>query len=204
LTFGTFLVDCVAVSTSSDPRLHGLRAFRTAQEAPPADTALRAGIRRCGSVLSLRYVVAGTVPIRWPPPATAVTRVDRLWEHTCFEAFLAPRGGAAYWELNLSPSGDWNTYRFDGYREGMRPDPRAQAPAIGVEQASCGTLTVRATLDLGTMAELRAGPLDVSLAAVLEADDGTLSYWALRHTAVRPDFHRRDGFVLHLDGEGPA
>ena len=45
-------------------------------------------------------------------------------------------------------------------------------------------------------------PLRLALSAVVEADDGTLSYWALRHPPGRPDFHHADGFVLRL--EGPA
>jgi len=168
----------------------------------PEGTVLRAGVGRENGSLFLRYVLAGPVSrIRLPSPATIATRADRLWEHSCFEAFLSPPGGEAYWEVNLAPSGDWNMYRFDGYREGMRPEPLALPPAVELERASCGTLTVRARLDLAAIAGLVAGPLDVGLAAVLEANDGARSYWALRHAATTPDFHRRESFVVRLDGE---
>ena len=52
------------------------------------------------------------------PEATARVRTDELWRTTCFEAFVRTDGG--YVEYNLSPSGAWAAYRFDGYREGMR------------------------------------------------------------------------------------
>jgi hypothetical protein len=180
--------------------LHAMQAFGDVPDL--AGTVLRAGLGREDGSLVLRYVLAGPASrIRLPSPATPATRADRLWEHTCFEAFLSPPGGEAYWEVNLAPSGDWNMYRFDGYREGMRPEPRALAPAVELERASCGTLTVRARLDLAAIAELVAGPLDVGLAAVLEANDGTRSYWAVRHATTTPDFHRRESFVGRLDGE---
>jgi hypothetical protein len=33
---------------------------------------------------------------------------------------------------------------------------------------------------------------------VIEAADGSLSYWALRHPPGKPDFHHRDAFALEL------
>jgi hypothetical protein len=180
-----------------------LRPFESA--AGEGDTILRAQIERAGTRLSLRYVLAGAVGRqRIPDPQSPPRRADHLWAHTCFEAFLAPVGGSAYWEIDLSPSGDWNMYRFDGYREGMRPETRVQAPTGAVEQATCGTLTFRETVDLGSIPELADAALDVGLAAVLETSDATLSYWALHHATAKPDFHRRESFVVRLDAEHPA
>ena len=39
-------------------------------------------------------------------------------------------------------------------------------------------------------------PLEVAIAAVIQAPDGRLTYWALTHPGPRPDFHRRDGFLI--------
>ena len=33
---------------------------------------------------------------------------------------------------------------------------------------------------------------------VIEEEDGTISYWALRHAAGKPDFHHPDGFAMEL------
>ena len=46
------------------------------------------------------------------PEAREPERADELWRHTCFEAFVAPRDGDAYYELNFAPSGAWAAYRF--------------------------------------------------------------------------------------------
>lgn len=41
--------------------------------------------------------------------------------------------------------------------------------------------------------------LSLALAAVVEDEDGALSYWALRHPPGKPDFHHPDAFALQLD-----
>jgi hypothetical protein len=148
--------------------------------------------------LQLRYLLDAHVPrLRVPPPAAA-SRTDELWKHTCFEAFVKPHGAAFYYEINLSPSSQWALYRFDSYREGMRPVEAAKPPAISV-QSSDFRLELRAVVNLDDLPELRDSThLDVALAAVIESADGRVSYWALRHPAEKPDFHHTDSFVSVL------
>src|SRR5262245_11524502 len=178
-------------------RLAPLLAFSPAAEPAPV---LRAGIERRGPRLSLRYVLGGAVRnVRLAERISEPRRLDDLWTQTCFEAFLAPARGDAYWEINLSPSGDWNVYRFDGYRRGMRPETRVPGAVTELDRASCGTVTLRAAIDLAPLPELASGALDASLAAVVQMSDGTLSYWAAAHGTDRPDFHRRGSFVIRLD-----
>jgi hypothetical protein len=43
-------------------------------------------------------------------------------------------------------------------------------------------------------------PLSLALSAVIEDSAGTLSYWALRHPAGKPDFHHPQAFALELQG----
>lgn len=136
---------------------------------------------------SLTYVVAGPVDgIRIPPPVPP-RRADGLWAHTCFEAFI--RDGEGYCELNFAPSGEWAAYRFAGYRAGMAPLPM---PAPVIETKFCdGRLRVRATLDRPLTGR-------IALSAVIEAADGSRSYWALRHPPGAPDFHHDHCFALDL------
>lgn len=133
------------------------------------------------------------VPAAMPP-----RRADRLWEHTCFEAFVTVRGQAAYREFNFSPSGEWAAYAFCGYRDGavLARDP---APAIAVRRAA-DALELEALVGAGCLPSTAKGArLQVALTAVIEDDVGALSYWAIRHPGVRPDFHHRDGFALEFD-----
>ncbi len=149
------------------------------------------------ATLSLRYALTGAVArLAIPPPATP-ERADELWRHTCFEAFLWPEPGEAYFELNFAPSTQWAAYRFTGYREGMAPADIAP-PRIDVETTAASLeLTVR--LDLARLA-LPPGPCRLALSAVIEAASGAKSYWALAHPPGRPDFHHRTGFAYVLPG----
>lgn len=97
--------------------------------------------------LRLRYVVSGDpTAVHWPPALAAGEEPHRdgLWRHTCFEAFVAaPAGcGSGYVEYNFAPSGAWAIYRFDGYRQGMRPEPAPVAPRIIVTRAAAGTTAI--------------------------------------------------------------
>ena len=146
--------------------------------------------------LVLRFVVAakpGVVSLapRVPRPG----RRDRLWEHTCCEAFVGTADGDAYLELNLAPSGDWALWAFDGYRAGMRA-AATLAPRVRVIHSADG-LRVDAILDAAVAhAFLGAPPWTVALAAVVEASDGQLAYFASSHAGEQPDFHARASRTL--------
>ena len=128
------------------------------------------------------------------PAGRGGLRTDELWRHTCFEAFLAAEGGAAYCEFNFSPAGDWAAYHFDGYRAGMRTLELAAPPRLTLQRGISG-LTLKASVPLAGLFA-RGAALAVALSAVLEDERGTLSWWALRHPEGRPDFHHAAGFVL--------
>ncbi|MCW4461367.1 DOMON-like domain-containing protein [Sphingomonas sp. BT-65] len=128
------------------------------------------------------------------PDPTSPGRADGLWQRTCCELFLKPEGGESYFEFNLSPSGQWAAYAFDGYRAGMRNLALPVDPHIELERQGA-VFVLEADVDL---AAIPAGRLTISLSAVVEEADGTKSYWALNHPPGKPDFHHPDGFVLAL------
>lgn len=147
-------------------------------------------------VLRIEYVVTGAVgDIRFQPLATPERR-DELWKHTCFEAFVGLADDRSYIEYNFSPSRNWASYRFDGYREGMAEAIDLPAPDIHVEAEDGARFALTAWLDLGGLACREARSLGLS--AVIEAIDGRRSYWALAHPPGKPDFHHSDCFVLKL------
>lgn len=182
----------------------------------PHREALGAGVRRLtaraetaepGSLL-LQYVLQADLGrVRLPPAVPGAGRADRLWTHTCFEAFIGRADSPRYLELNLAPSGEWAAYRFESYRQGMAAAELPQPPRLSVRCAE-ERLELEAEVDLsGVLPELdRAAPrpgagngrLRIALSSVVEDRDGGLSYWALRHPAGRPDFHHPDSFTLEL------
>jgi hypothetical protein len=155
--------------------------------------------RKPAGGLVLRYVVSGNIGALALPAVTAPTRADELWRHTCFEAFIRPASGEAYYELNFAPSTQWAAYRFDWYRTGMRAAGDITALRSEVDRGG-DRFTLQATLQCDESSELgRAAAWRLGLSAVLEETDGAKSYWALAHPPdKKPDFHHADCFALEL------
>lgn len=154
-------------------------------------------VARRAATLSVRWEVRGNLSeLSIPAAAEAPRRKDRLWEETCLELFLGTADAGEYWELNLSPAGHWNVYRFTGYREGMREETAITSVPFDVRRDP-EALIVTAEIGIGKIVPPGRG-LSVTIAAVVETIDGGKSHWALDHPAPRPDFHRRDGFALTL------
>jgi len=121
-----------------------------------------------------------------------------LWQHTCFEAFVAAQGVPGYYEFNFAPTLAWASYRFADYRDGMAPANLSAAPGLHVKRSSdrlelSATVHLKGLAGLGDNATLRVG-----LAAVVEDYRGRLSYWALEHPPGKPDFHHPDSFSIEL------
>ena len=148
--------------------------------------------------LDLSYTLNGDMQELLVPPAALPRRVDGLWQHTCFEAFLGSKSSTAYYEFNFSPSGEWAAYEFRGYRDGEPITDEALSPSISVEWLTDG-LILTAKLGCDGLPLLKPGALlRIGLSTVIEAANGTLSYWALKHPSEKPDFHHADSFVLEL------
>jgi hypothetical protein len=148
-------------------------------------------------MLALRYRIEGDLERLRIPPPRAPAPGERLWQHLCCEVFVAPAPACAYREFNFSPSGEWAAYAFARYREG--------AP-LGVPDPGIAVRTEAQALELSACIAVEPGKLRVALCVVIEERDGALSgafsgafsYWALRHSAARPDFHHPDGFALEI------
>lgn len=153
-----------------------------------------------GSSLLCRYCLRGDLArVRVPGTgAGAGQRADRLWEHTCCEAFIGAAGEAGYYEFNFSPALDWAAYRFEDYRTGMTAATLSQAPELHVRHTP-RELELSATVPLAGLTALRRTPaLRVALAVVIEEQNGGHAYWALQHAPGHPDFHHPDSFALEL------
>ena len=158
--------------------------------------------------ITVDYLLQGELlRLRLPEPARAPQRRDELWRHTCFEIFARRAAVEAYVEFNFSPAGDWAGYRFDGYRRGLSRPELAQ-PGITLHALGPGQLRIQACAQLPDMPPFAAAGVaapgarpeawQLGFAAVIEASDGTLAYWATRHAGARPDFHAPENFSLDL------
>ncbi|RAM52433.1 DOMON-like domain-containing protein [Mastigocladus laminosus UU774] len=154
-------------------------------------------ITRNANQLHLCYVLSGDLEkVAIAPPSNSPKRKHELWENTCFEFFLGVKGSNKYWEFNLSPTGDWNIYRFDGYRQGMQEETVFSILPFNVEHQSDGLVVVLKT-DLSKIVLIKQA-LKIAITTVIKSKDGEVSYWALTHQGKEADFHLRDSFIIDL------
>jgi hypothetical protein len=142
-----------------------------------------------GGLLELTYSIRGrlsrvAIPAPRPPGVG-----ERLWQHTCCEAFLALAPGAAYREFNFSPSGQWAAYDFERYRQGA---------AVAIPDPQIAVCSTDEELQLRARVAFSPAKAFAALSAVIEEGGGRLSYWALAHPPGKPDFHHPAGFALEL------
>jgi hypothetical protein len=149
-------------------------------------------------VLLVSFTVSGEVwDLRWPEKDTDPSRHDELWKTTCFELFLAAQSpDTRYWEVNLSPSCNWNTYSFESYRKGMKMETRLHVSSIDFKREDT-RVVLKARIDLSPLM-LGNQPLDISATAILQDDEEHTSYWALKHCGQKEDFHLRESFILKI------
>jgi hypothetical protein len=145
--------------------------------------------------LTLSYALAADLGHLRIPKTTKPARANDLWRHTCFEAFIQGDDAPAYREFNFAPSGQWQAYAFTDYRQGGLMEP-APVPTLERTQTD-NRLKLTCTLPAAALPEGRQ--VRLGLTAVMEAADGSLSYWSLRHPPGKPDFHHTHGFVVILD-----
>ena len=150
---------------------------------------LRAG------VLLFDYIFSGDIARLCVPPPQPACHTDRLWQHTCCEAFVAAVDGVEYREFNLSPSGQWAAYRFLAYRERDAAFVPPFTPQSDFQRLADG---FRMTALLAPELLPPTAVFQIGLTLVLETTAGGKSYWALAHCAAQPDFHLRQSFTLTL------
>jgi hypothetical protein len=152
--------------------------------------------------LHLQYELTGELSALNIPAVQAPCAVDGLWQHTCFEVFIAVNGEEGYYEFNFSPSSTWAAYAFSAYRS--RIDWTINnAPIITCTQTNEFLLidVLIAVVDLPVKQVDQSFRL--GLTAVIETNDGGLSYWALQHYDSAPDFHQRNHFILSFNLNTP-
>jgi len=150
--------------------------------------------------LALRYQLDCNPADILLPVTQPATAADDLWQHTCCEAFIAAGDGREYREFNFSPSGQWANYRFTDYRARDTAFIAPATPQITVHSRDDG-LQLDALLGREMLPVAAAWKIGLSI--VIEAADGSKSYWALAHCAAQPDFHRRQSFTLTLNPVNP-
>ena len=155
-------------------------------------------IERMENQLSIRYTVTGeTDSILLPTPADFSSRQDDLWKATCFEFFIAIQDQQRYWEFNMSPSGNWNVYAMNAYRQvNMREEVAFTQLPFEFKKTNAEIL-LDISVDLNPIIQPETF-LELGITTIIQTNDGNESYWALAHPGPHADFHVRESFILEL------
>ena len=172
-----------------------LQPFTPLQD--PPDLRMTVHVCRRSNALAISYLISGPMgEIIVPAPADTPLRRTGLWEETCLECFLAAKDAPRYWEVNLSPSGHWNVYRFSAYREGMQEESAFTSLPFRVDRGKDSFL-LDVDLPLDGIISPKTPP-EAGISAVIKLRSGQMTYWALSHPGQKPDFHRPESFIAQL------
>ena len=117
-------------------------------------------------------------------PENKRSRQDGLWERTCFELFWNAKGNE-YFEMNLSPAGDWQIYAFKNYREGRVEAPLQVSDVVvrkDIKSFEISGVISGGSTDNGKIIT------KIHPTAVLKTASGP-NYFAPNHPPDKPDFH---------------
>lgn len=120
------------------------------------------------------------------PKLNEVKRENELWKTTCFECFLFyPEGD--YYELNVSPSGGWNSYSFSSYRKNMKV-----VDDMSITHLSSSLSEYEFHLETCFQHVDKRYPSSIQICAVISnGTSNNLNYWAIKHSSEKPDFHEQ-------------
>jgi hypothetical protein len=183
-----------------EPITFALQPFEKTAET--TDLAIAATVTRNHDLLSISYCLTGDLSqVVIPSASKSPYRKDRLWEQTCFEFFLAvgheQNRSTSYWEFNLSPTGDWNVFALQGYRQGLSEEAAFSAMPF-TRRTLAEALHLDLSVNIGSLIE-SAQPWRLGISTVLLLRSQRESFWAIAHPAPEADFHHPDGFIIQLN-----
>ncbi|MFT5211248.1 MAG: hypothetical protein ACI9CE_002987 [Flavobacterium sp.] len=156
--------------------------------------------------ISITFVLQGSMKnIVWPTNQYnhQPGRKHDLWLSTCFECFLSFHGQSNYFELNFSPSGDWQTYEFSRYRH-ERQDAINLILSNSVIEHKADQTCVSVELEYGdpnfVTNQLLKKHLHIGISVILKDLHGQFHYFALKHNSdTQADFHDPKTHILNIN-----
>jgi hypothetical protein len=124
-------------------------------------------------------------------------RQTSLWENTCLEWFLKPKGESKYWEFNVSPNGAWDVFSFDQYRKGMCEEPLIHVGPSLTKNVSENAILFQILWNLSAIGEWFCdNHYELAISCVVVSNETrSKSYWSIKHPSEKPDFHHPDSFT---------
>jgi len=146
-----------------------------------------------GSSLQLVYFLPVSLPgVLSDRRVTQFQRKDELWKSNCLELFVGSDSSSGYWEFNFSFNGDWNCYRFDSYRAGMREEVTVNLYAFKRENVE---ENIEFHISTRLPDTLNSQPALCPTAVIIDPTSKKPHFFAPSHPADKPDFHLSENRV---------
>ncbi|MBN2891996.1 MAG: hypothetical protein JXL97_09025 [Bacteroidales bacterium] len=143
-------------------------------------------------VVKIKYEMKGNIAdVIIPEISNNPKRLDNLWEQTCFELFIGEKDKKNYYEVNLSPSKDWNVFTFEDYRIGKNEEKSVKQVNIIVEKAN-KIFKLSTSVDFSKL--LKSNELVLGISAMIFKKSNKKEYWAIKHSGSKPDFHLKQNY----------
>jgi len=146
--------------------------------------------------VSIEYYISGKIDtIQIPEIQKTPQRKDFLWQNTCFEFFIADAKKTNYYEINISPSGDWNFFEMDDYRVGKRESNLINDIKIDFNK---NTKIIKLIANITFQKVFFTPDTLINISSVIINLKNETSYWSINHKNTKPDFHFKNNFVKIL------
>jgi hypothetical protein len=120
-------------------------------------------------------------------------RVMKLWEKSCFELFIKTKEDS-YIEFNFSPEFEWNCFYFSKKGDALVEYARMDSVKFDI-LLSLDVFHLIVEIDKKKFPDgFFQGPLQAGITSVIKEKNGKISYWALSHEDIKPNFHHFDSF----------
>ena len=155
-------------------------------------TTIKASIELKNNQLKLEYQIVTDLSQYSLPKQTKQQRVDNLWLDTCFELFIANVNDDRYWEINISPSTEWNIYQFRSYKDDMRESNSLITPIIKRYRYDNKYYL---SFESKVQRDIWSRELQINLCVILLDIKGVRQFYSIERRKGSPDFHDRDYFT---------
>ncbi len=138
--------------------------------------------------LKVEYEIVGDVSDYHFPKESQQKRANELWKDTCFELFIANASSKEYYEINISPSTEWNAYHFKSYKEEMKESDALFPPFIQTQHLLNRCIF---SFQMSFQESILEKELELNLALILLDNQGIRHFYAINRRKEFPDFHDR-------------
>ncbi len=143
--------------------------------------------------IKIKYEIIGDLLSYNFPKVTKQKRANELWRDTCFELFIANYSSEEYYEINTSPSTEWNAYHFTSYKNEMKASDVFSVPNISFYQLD---KRYEFSFEMTFRKDIFEKELLVNLAVILLDQKGIRHFYTIHRQNKSPNFHDREWHTL--------